>query len=59
MDSLIVTDPLGFQDMGEVEKNAKVIVTDSGGIQKENYFHSIPCVTVRKETEWVELLKSG
>lgn len=54
-----VIEPQGYFDMLELLKNCRIVITDSGGLQKEAYFFHKPCVTMRDETEWHELLELG
>jgi UDP-GlcNAc3NAcA epimerase len=56
---LIVVEPLGYFDMHMLLSKAGIVATDSGGVQKEAYFHRVPCVTLRSETEWVETIENG
>lgn len=56
---ILIIDPVGYFDMLELLKNCKLVITDSGGLQKEAFFNKKHCVIVRDETEWVELVENG
>ena len=55
----LLVPPAGFLDMIALESNARLVITDSGGVQKEAYFFGKPGVVLRPETEWVELVREG
>lgn len=56
---ILLIEPVSFLDMIHLEKHATIILTDSGGVQKETFFFSKPCVILREETEWTEIVQSG
>lgn len=57
--ALVLVEPQAYLAMVQLEKYAAIIATDSGGVQKEAFFYGVPCVTLRDETEWSELVESG
>jgi UDP-N-acetylglucosamine 2-epimerase len=54
-----ISEPLGYLDFAALASQARVIVTDSGGLQKEAYWYGVPCVTPRPSTEWVDTVEAG
>lgn len=59
LDGITVTEPLGYLEMTHLVKSSAGVLTDSGGLQKEAYFHRVPCITLRDETEWTETVEAG
>jgi UDP-GlcNAc3NAcA epimerase len=57
--NITILPPVSFLEMTLLEKSSKMIITDSGGVQKESHFFKKPCLVLRKETEWIELVKNG
>ena len=57
--NLKLIEPVSFIEMIELERNAQLVMTDSGGVQKESYFFKKPCIILRPETEWVEIVETG
>lgn len=58
-DAIVTIPPLGYFDMCQLTRSSAIVLTDSGGLQREAYFYRVPCVTLRDETEWVETIECG
>lgn len=58
-ENILILPPAGFLDIIALEKNAKLIITDSGGLQKEAFFFHKPCIILRPQTEWIEIVENG
>jgi UDP-GlcNAc3NAcA epimerase len=54
-----LAEPVSFLEMTALEKNAQMIITDSGGVQKESFYFNKPCIVLRSETEWIEQVECG
>jgi UDP-GlcNAc3NAcA epimerase len=59
MDGIRVVEPVDYRTFASLLARSALVATDSGGVQKEAYFHRIPCVTLRSETEWPETIDAG
>ena len=58
LQDLLIVPPLSYLEMVALESHSSLIITDSGGVQKEAFFHRVPCLTLRDETEWIELVEA-
>ena len=56
---MILTEPLGYVELAALLCNARTVLTDSGGLQKEAYLAGVPCITLRPSTEWIETVEQG
>lgn len=59
IENIQVCDPLSYMDTHQLLSKCELVLTDSGGLQKEAYFHRVPCITLRNETEWIETIDAG